>query len=178
MGECRNQAIQTKPDARRKRLNLALGDADLGVAVDAEEEGVLGNELLEDLFDAAEVEGIDDGVGALLEGLHGVQALEGIANEDDEAVAALDHGHVLDAMEGHVLDEGRAVKALFDDGDLVLDLAEAIDEILLVAGDVNFEVELVKRGAADFEVIGSGKAEQRGLVRGADEIEFGHGDLF
>lgn len=55
------------------------GDAALNFAVALEENHVLGHGLFDQLFDHEYFRGVDDGVDAVLKGLHRREGLEGIA---------------------------------------------------------------------------------------------------
>ena len=128
------------------------------------------------LLDEEEFGGVDDGVDALLEGLHRSEGLEGIAEQDDGGVAALAHRHVLNGLQGQVFADVVGGKEFLDDDDLIADLAETDKKIAVGGGGVDLVAQFGEAGLGGFEPFGGGKGQQGRLVGGADEIKFvGHG---
>src|ERR1043165_3062878 len=79
----------------RGELARRSGEAELAFAEGVEEEVAVGHGLLHELDEEEHLIWIEDGVDAVLEGLEGVEGGEGIAEEQDGAMAAPAHGHAL-----------------------------------------------------------------------------------
>ena len=72
-----------------------MRDADRGVAIGVEEHFVVVDHLLEDEGELVAIDAVDHGMDALMEGVHGVERLEKVADEEDGGVAAGIHWETL-----------------------------------------------------------------------------------
>src|SRR6185437_1163479 len=120
------------------RLDFALHDSELSVAIDIEKEVIIGDDALNDRAkdvraQQAEFFAVDDGMDALLKGLHRAECVHGAAQEDEYAVAALRHRHLLYELQRQILLRRIAREKLLDEHDLILDAPEAQGEIIVVA---------------------------------------------
>ena len=110
-------------------------------------------------------------MNALLEGLQRREGLERIAKENDGGVAALAHGHALQRLQGQVFARVVGHKQFLEDDDLVVELAEADQEITVRRRGVDFVAEFSQSRPGGFEPFRGREGQQRGLVGRADEIE-------
>ena len=109
----------------------------MDVAVGVEEKGVVVNDLLEDEHELVEVHAIDGGVDALLEGAHGVEGVERVAEQEDGGVTAEAHGHELEGLQRFVFGDGSPAESFFEENDFVLDAGEAIEKFSVAGGGVD-----------------------------------------
>ena len=173
-----SQVGRNTPPLRASALLLLLRRgkcAGLGLAEAVQEKRVVGNGLFDELLKEEQLGTVDDCVHALLKRLHWREGLKGIAEEDERGVAALGHLHVLNGMQREILGNIVGRKKLLDDDHLVLHLAEADDKIAVSSRRVDFVSQLVEGRAGGVEPFRSLESQERGLVRGTDEIELvGH----
>src|ERR1051325_3477425 len=120
-------------------------DAILGFAEAAEEERIVSNGFLDQLFEQEQLGTVDDRMHALLEGLHRCEGLKGFAKQDDRRVASLVHGHGLERLQGEVFVERVGGEQFLDDDDRVTNLAEAHEEVTVRCGRMDLVAEFGQR---------------------------------
>jgi hypothetical protein len=76
--------------------------ASLGFLEAVKKEGVVGNRLFDELFQQEKLGAIDNGMNALLKGLHGGEGLKRVAKKNHRGMAALTHGHVLQSLQREI----------------------------------------------------------------------------
>src|SRR6266699_5579017 len=93
--------LEAKSGRAARRLSRLLAVAggknpglDFQIAV--QKHGIVRHRLLDELLDQEQLGAVDDGVDALLKGLHRREGLERFPEEDDGRMPALTHGHVLE----------------------------------------------------------------------------------
>src|SRR5437879_466396 len=128
-------------------LDLALDNAELGVAIDIEKEVIIGDDALDDGAqdigtEQAEFFAVDNGMDALLESLHGAQGAQGTAQQNEDSVSALGRGHLLNMLQGQVLLDRVAGKEFLDENNLILDTPVTDDKIVMIAGGMDFVADL------------------------------------
>src|SRR5882724_11818913 len=116
----------------------------LRLAEGLEEKFVVGNGLLDQLLDQEEFRAIDDGVDALLKGLHRSEGLEGITDQNYGGIAPLGHRHPLHCLKREILANVVGCKSLLDDDDLITNLAEANQKIAVCGCRVHFVAEFAE----------------------------------
>ena len=126
---------------------------------------VVGDGLFDELLEQEQLGAVDDGMDALLEGLHGREGLERVAEQDDGGVAALVHGHGLQRLQRQVFLDVVGGEQFLDDDDLIVDLAEADQEIAVGGGGVDLVAEFGQGGFGGLQPFRRGKGEQGRLVR-------------
>jgi len=130
-----------RPKLRPCAGSLFLRDArigpGLGFAEAVQEQGVVGDGLLDELLEQEQFGTADDGMNAVLKGLERRKGLERVAEENDCGVPALTHRHVLERLQSQVLIDMVGRKQLLEDNDLIVDLAEANQEVGVSRGRVD-----------------------------------------
>ncbi len=141
-----------------------------------EKKRVVGDGFFDELLDDDDFRAVDDRVDAVLICLHRRKCLEGTSQQNDCGMTPLSHRHFFQGIErGILLDFGR-IKKVFDDDDLIADLAEARGEIVVRGDGVNFIAKFLQGVFGRFSPSRIGTNDQRRLVGGVDEIKFiGHG---
>ncbi|MBM3822884.1 MAG: hypothetical protein FJ404_08375 [Verrucomicrobia bacterium] len=146
------------------------------IVIRAQKNGVVGDGFLHDAAQIEQIGGVDHGVNALLEALHGVHGLKVASDEEDGRVPSQIHGHGLERAQGDVFLGTAALEALLQDDQLILNLREAHDEVFVGQRRVDLVFQFVQHRLGDGEVIRSRQGQQRRLVFRTDEFEFeGHG---
>ena len=159
----------------------ALEDAGLDVAEALQEELVIGHGFFHKLFEQKQFGAVDDGMDALLEGFHGGEGLERIANQQDGGMPALAAGHDLQGLEGEILIGRVGAEQFLHQRHLIAHLAEAHQEIAVGGGGVDFIAEFLQGVFGLLQPFRRGKGDQRRLVICTDEIKCGvcvHPGLF
>ena len=114
----------------------------MGFAEAMEEHGVVGDCLLDELFEQEQLGTVDNRMDAMLEGLKRGKRLKGIAEEDYRGVAAMVHGHGLQSLQGEVFAQVIRREQLLDDHNLIVDLAEANEKVAMGCRGVDLVAEL------------------------------------
>ena len=145
------------------------GNMILDFKIIVQEKLVVGHGLFREMLQHGYFRAVDDGVNALLKGLHGVKCLEPVAQQNNQGVTPLVDGHVLQRAERKIFLGFTRGKQFLDDDDLITDLAEARGEIRVRRGRVNLVAEFAQRPFGGVEPRGIGTGDQRGLVPRGDE---------
>src|SRR6185312_11385593 len=122
-----SQAIATLRSAPGS--DFPLRHAQLGVAIDVKEKIIIRDDALNDRAEDGRTEepkflAVYNRMHALLECLDGAQRTEGRAEQDEHAVPALGHGHLLDVLEREVFLRAVAGEQIFQNDHLILHPAE------------------------------------------------------
>src|SRR5437879_7331379 len=157
------------PVARLFGLGFCFEQASLRFAVGVEEEAIVGDGLLDQLFKEKKLGVIDDGVHAMLEGLHGGESLERIPEQDNGSVTALAHGHALQGLKGEVFGDVVRCEKFLNDYNLVADLAEADEKVTMGSRGVDFVTQFGEGSARTFKQFRGGKCQERSEERSVGE---------
>ena len=153
---------------------LAFG-AGINAALDfskaVEKQVVVGDGLFDELFEQEHFRAADDGMDAVLEGFHGREGLEGVAEQKNGGMAALVDRHGLQRLQGQVFLKRVRRKKFLDDDDLVMDLVEPHQKIAVGGGGVDFVAQFAQGVLGDLQPFRRGEGDQGRFVLGADEIE-------
>src|SRR5947208_2876380 len=107
------------------------------------EQSIVGDGLFDELLEEKQFRTVNDGVDALLKGLHGREGLEGVTEQNNGRVAALGHGHVLQRLQRQILAQGAGREELFQDDDLILNLAKANEKVPVRGGRMDLVAEFI-----------------------------------
>ena len=143
-----------------------------------QEQGVVSDCLLDELFEQKQLGTADNRVDALLEGLKWRKRLEGITEEDYRGVTALVHWHDLQRLQGKVLAQVVRCEQFLNDHDLIMDLAETNQKVGVGRRGVDLVAEFRQPLLGGFQPFRGREGQQGRLIVCADEIELGGHSLF
>jgi len=153
-------------------LRFARGkNSGLDFVIAVQKHGIVRDRLLDELFDEEHLRTVDDGVDALLKGLHWGKGLEGFAEKDDGRVTALIHGHLLKGLQREIFLQRVRGETLFEDDHLITCLAEPDEKITVGCRGVDLVAQFLQCRFGAFEPFWRRECQQGRLVGCADEIK-------
>lgn len=111
---------------------------------------------------------------ALGKRLHCVQRFEIFANQEENGVTTLRHGHALDETQCVIIARCAVAKIFFDDDNVVVDLVEATVEMAVSLDVVDFVTHVGERGASLGQVFRVADSEQGRAIYWTYKIKFFH----